>query len=169
MIWNFAPTTKYTTIHDLIQQSLYTLWHWYSNLTYYSRNNLDTLDTQISSLLSYNWYNNPNDMILLTQNKLYHIWIDTTILCYDTWYKTQYTYMMILDTAISMLWYLIQQSHLLLYNNASASFLMPLRYPWYKTLISFILQLIQHPLYYDNLDITTTYSAIYYLTQHAIC
>ena len=45
---------------------------------------------------------------------------------------------MILDTAISILWYLIQQSHLLIYNNDSASFLMPLWYSWYKTLITYL-------------------------------
>ena len=36
-------------------------------------------------------------------------------------------------------------------------------------MISYILQLIQQPLYYDNLDTTATYTTIYYLIQHALC
>ena len=57
---------------------------------------------------------------------------------YDSRYNNKYTYMMRLDTAISILWYLIQQSHLLIFNNDSASFLMPLWYSWYKTLITYL-------------------------------
>ena len=59
----------------------------------------------------------------------------TTTFIYNTWYNSKYTYMMILDTAISIWWYLTQQSHLLIFNNDSASFIMPLWYSWYKTLI----------------------------------
>ena len=61
----------------------------------------------------------------------------TTTFIYNTWYNSKYTYMMILDTAISIWWYLTQQSHLLIFNNDSASFTMPLWYSWYKTLITY--------------------------------
>jgi len=61
----------------------------------------------------------------------------TTTFIYYTWYNNKYTYIMILDTAISIWWYLTQQSHLLIFNNDSASFIMPLWYSWYKTLITY--------------------------------
>ena len=64
----------------------------------------------------YSWHNN---------QLYYHTWLDTTIFISNTWYNNKYTYMKILDTAISTLWYLIQQSHLLIYNNDSASSLCP--------------------------------------------
>jgi len=79
-------------------------------------------------MIWYSWHNN---------QLYYYTWLDTTTFIYNTWYNNKYTYMMILDTAISILWHLIQQSHLLIFNNDSASFIMPLWYSWYKTLITY--------------------------------
>ena len=118
------------------------LWHWYSNLAY-SFTTIDSarfpiilwyFDTTLNPLLYYNWYSNLNDMILLIQQSS----------CYDTWYNNQYTYTP-LDTAISMLWYLIQQPSLLLYNN------------WFSKLpydlMILLIQILIH--YYATMDTAT--------------
>ena len=79
-------------------------------------------------MIWYSWHN----------NQLYsYTWLDTTTFIYNTWYNNKYTYMMILDTAISIWWYLTHQSHLLIFNKDPASFIMPLWYYWYKTLITY--------------------------------
>ena len=138
------PYTRLNTIISI-------LWHWYRNLAYYSRNHWFS---KLLIILWYHWYklthyypksDTASLMIWYSwhNNQLYsYTWLDTTIFIYNTWYNNKYTYMLILDTAISTLWYLIQQSHLLIYNNDSASFLMPVWYCWYKTLIIYLLQLI---------------------------
>jgi len=97
----------------------------------------DTIDT-INSSLSYKWYSNPNEMILLHNNQQYLHMTRYNNFIYNTWYNNKYTYTMLLDTAISILWHSIQQSQLLIYNNDSASFPMPLCYSWYITILTYL-------------------------------
>ena len=104
------------------------IWHVTTPMIHKSTHYYPTSDTA-SSMTWYSWHIN---------QLYYYTWLDTTTFTYNTWCNNKYTYMMILDTAISILWYLIQQSHLLIYNNDSASFLMPLWYSWYKTLITYL-------------------------------
>jgi len=124
MLWHRYSNLAYYLRNHWFSKLLIILWyHWYKLTHYYPMSDTTTL------MIWYSWHNN-----LL----YYYTWLDTTTFTYNTWYNNKYTYMMILDTAISILWHLIQQSHLLIYNNDSASFLMPLWYSWYKTLITYL-------------------------------
>ena len=119
MIWYFCYNNQlyhYTWLDTTISM----LWHWYSYLAYYFRNNwlsklpyeLMILLIKFNTLLFYNGCSNLDDMIPLLQqptiplymtwyNNLYFMILDTTTkyLYDDTWYSNLYT--MILDTAIS--------------------------------------------------------------------
>ena len=139
MIWYLCYNNQlyhYTWLDTTISM----LWHRYSNLAFYFRNNwlsklpydLMILLIKFNTLLYYNWCSNLVDMILLLQQP--------TISLYMTWYNNLYSIILDTTTNILLWWYLIQRS--IYYDN------------WYSNLTYYYTIMIQQALLcpYDTLD-----------------